>query len=645
MPLSILGSSLALLLLLLVAPSDAASTCPEVIAFDPAAGQSTADTGWGGMAHDRPIYGNVLRLGIDCVPGSPPCGTCAVTGLLPDAAGMFQRCLNDTSIACTEATELGDCGALDTCAVFITVPQPTAVGGVGSCHTHELTSPVTGSVDVESGALDLSVSYRSRLYIGSSPSKACPACVGDPVPNDGLRGGFCGEGPRNGLPCDGHGTSLAPYDDFGTSSFDCPSPPLALLATGEPGIVTFSTGTQSLVLSATSLGCTDLYAFGRKCFCDTCNSAAGEPCDENADCPDPAGPIDPICGGRRCIGGPNNGAACVDSSECPGTAPGGCGRRGAPTAPNACLDNTTTPEDDRFHCLDTAPIGDGKGQCDVGPVVQFCSNHPNRGCTSIADCDDVPGSCVSQNRACFVTDGTLGDVQSVSGIATPPSGDLSDPTVLGMQTCLPSTGSSLVDTIVGFPGLTRNRHVGRLTFSESGSPALACPVAPDACRTPVVTGKSQLALKDQSPDSKDQLRWRWTKGAATTLTELGDPTTTDHYDLCVYDGNGLRAGMVVPAGGLCDGRPCWKASSKGFLYKNASGTPRGITKLHLKSGDAGKSAIQVAGKGDLLPLPTLASLVAPLTLQLRHRASGLCWGATYAEPFQRRTDTDLKAKD
>lgn len=182
-------------------------------------------------------------------------------------------------------------------------------------------------------------------------------------------------------------------------------------------------------------------------------------------------------------------------------------------------------------------------------------------------------------------------------------------------------------------------------FATTEPLPLACPHDPDTCRTPITGGKSPFALKDKTPDDKDQVQWHWSKGAATTLAELGDPTTADAYALCVYDASGLRMRMPVPAGGVCAGKPCWKANSHGFVYKNKDATPFGITKLRLKSGDTGKSQMQADGRGDLLPMPSLATLTPPLQVQLRNRTSGLCWGATYTAPFERLTPTDLKAKD
>src|SRR5262249_49530936 len=72
-----------------------------------------------------------------------------------------------------------------------------------------------------------------------------------------------------------------------------------------------------------------------------------------------------------------------------------------------------------------------------------------------------------------------------------------------------------------------------------------CPLVPRAgCKRPVTANKSQLQLRDRTPDTKDALNWRWTKGAPTTMAELGDPTTTTSYDLCIYD---TTRGLVLTA--------------------------------------------------------------------------------------------------
>ncbi len=604
--------------------------CPTAVSFTPAGTGSTADTGWTGVTLARPIFGNTLDLAISCPSASPPCGTCAIVDALPDPLGIFQRCADDTSIKCTVATETADCGGPGTCRIFLTVPQWAATAGVVTCYTNEITGPVTGTVD-ESGAMTVAVEYTGKIYNGLIGRRACPSCEDDPVPNNGVQSGHCVGGPRDGLPCDAHGVPPAPYEDVGISSFDCPPNPATLIGTLSPGPVTFSTGVQTRTLTAASPNCSG--APGSKCFCDTCNDAAADPCQSDADCP-PSGGNPGICGGLRCAAGANHGAPCASNTECPGSA---CGRPGEPTKPNACVDDD---------CQDTAPLGDGIGECASGPVVVSCVNHPNRGCVFDSDCDNVPGSCQESNRLCYLTHGTIGESIGATGVATPPVAHISDPTTLGMITCQRASHVPIVDSLVGLPGLARNHHAGTLAFGQA-NPGFDgdCPVAPDTCRAPTIPGKSQLQLEDRTPDAKDQLKWRWTKGAATTLAELGDPTTTDDYVLCGYDAHGLRITARIPAGGTCDGRPCWKTVAHGFLYKRKDGFPRGITQLVLKSGLSGKSQIRAAGRGVFLAMPSLASIAAPLEVQLRNRTSGLCWEATYPAPLAKSTATELKARD
>jgi hypothetical protein len=163
----------------------------------------------------------------------------------------------------------------------------------------------------------------------------------------------------------------------------------------------------------------------------------------------------------------------------------------------------------------------------------------------------------------------------------------------------------------------------------------ACPTAADAsCRTPAVTAKSKVQMRvDVGSEAKDRLQWQWSAGTATTVADLGDPATSTEYDLCLYDPTGLRAAMRVPAGGLCHGKPCWRAGANGFNYRNRDGTPDGITSLTLRAGGTGKAQMKAKGAGNALPLPAVATLESVLQLQLRNRTTGLCFGTTFVPPF------------
>jgi hypothetical protein len=173
-------------------------------------------------------------------------------------------------------------------------------------------------------------------------------------------------------------------------------------------------------------------------------------------------------------------------------------------------------------------------------------------------------------------------------------------------------------------------------------PTPVCGATPDGgCRTPAVSQKALLSLKDTSPDDKDVLVWKWLKGSVTTIGDFGDPVTTDTYELCIYDGTpSLITHATAPAGGLCNvlnPKPCWSANAKGFKYSDKDRTPLGVQKITLKAGlVSGDAKIIVNGKGVNLDMPPTFPLVQPVTVQLKN-SSGTCWQATYGAPASKNT--------
>jgi hypothetical protein len=165
---------------------------------------------------------------------------------------------------------------------------------------------------------------------------------------------------------------------------------------------------------------------------------------------------------------------------------------------------------------------------------------------------------------------------------------------------------------------------------------LGCPcLAPRVgCRTPTAAGKSLLKMKDADADEKDALLWQWTKGAATTVADFGDPTDGDAYGLCVYDvTNQLLFRAQAPAAGLCGTKPCWKRLGKtptGFSYQDKDRTPQGLVAVSLKAGAMGKAKVVVKGKGTALPIPSLAGLALPIRVQLERQNAAACWEATFS---------------
>lgn len=158
----------------------------------------------------------------------------------------------------------------------------------------------------------------------------------------------------------------------------------------------------------------------------------------------------------------------------------------------------------------------------------------------------------------------------------------------------------------------------------------ACLTSPrDDCRQAIGVFASKLTLRD-SRGGRDVLNWIWRHGQATAASDFGDPLTSTTFNLCAYDG-ALRLLMRAdaPAGGQCGRRSCWSPWRGGFAYKNRAGAPNGLQTMQLAPGGDGVAQIVVRGRGPNLPMPALAFLQLPLTMQLQVKG-GACWEATFA---------------
>jgi hypothetical protein len=147
-----------------------------------------------------------------------------------------------------------------------------------------------------------------------------------------------------------------------------------------------------------------------------------------------------------------------------------------------------------------------------------------------------------------------------------------------------------------------------------------------SCKT-TAPGTALLSLDNRSPDTRDRLAWAWRKGAATSAAELGNPTTTTAYTLCLYDSVGgvpqRRLRQVIPAGAR------WKAFSRGFRYRDASLSAGGLQSIVLTSGATERASVQVRGKGQPLALPGLPLAKQPsVIIQLLNDTT--CWSSTHS---------------
>jgi len=181
------------------------------------------------------------------------------------------------------------------------------------------------------------------------------------------------------------------------------------------------------------------------------------------------------------------------------------------------------------------------------------------------------------------------------------------------------------------------------------TPAITCPATPLApCKTPVPE-KGSYSIGKYSDSAKRSMSWKWA-GQATTAAEFGDPTATEHFIICGWDGaDAPILSARAEAGGTCSGKPCWKASGnppKGYKYKFKAGAPDGITAISVKEGVDGKAKMSVKAKGSALVLGSLPipQSPGPLRIQLIN-SLGSCWGASYSSPPKSDPAETEKFKD
>jgi murein DD-endopeptidase MepM/ murein hydrolase activator NlpD len=179
-------------------------------------------------------------------------------------------------------------------------------------------------------------------------------------------------------------------------------------------------------------------------------------------------------------------------------------------------------------------------------------------------------------------------------------------------------------------------------------PTSSCPDAPQVgCRA---AAKAQLQISAPS-GIVDRVKWGFRGGPATDLADFLAPNASDAatYSLCVYDdagGGEPLLGMDIPTGvaGACGAGSCWKPiSTKGYKFKDKSGTASGITGAKLKAGAAGKTGLKLQGRGAKLPSAPLP-LVLPATVQMivGDGMTTTCWESSFTTGTNEADSVKLK---
>jgi hypothetical protein len=329
--------------------------------------------------------------------------------------------------------------------------------------------------------------------------------------------------------------------------------------------------------------CTDNVCDGGG-ICAALNNVA--PCDDGFFCNGAD-----ICQGGRCsqhsgdpcIGGAGDGDAdCSESCD---------------EATNLCTaqDTNGTPCDDGVFC-------NGSDSCALG----LCDVHvgdPCAGGTQCADtCDETGDTCNLPNgTAC--DDGincTFGD-QCIAGECFAGS-----PVNTVCADGLVCNGDEICDTELGCvdgPDIVCDLCTTN-GCSEVSAGCVAIPGPRETCRQPGRTSMKMIRPLDN--EFANKLTWKWRAGDNTDIVDLGVPTDTTDYALCVYDttGNVASASFGVHA----EPGDAWRAKKGGqsWGYRNKYFNQQdGVSRIQLRPGIEGRGRIKLKAKGEFLEFPSV----------------------------------------
>jgi hypothetical protein len=237
---------------------------------------------------------------------------------------------------------------------------------------------------------------------------------------------------------------------------------------------------------------------------------------------------------------------------------------------------------------------------DCGACPSVCGDAACNGEETCSDCPEDCGACppVCGDTACNGEE-TCNDCPEDCGACPPVCGDTA---CNGEETC-----SDCPEDCGACPPVCGDAACnGEETCNDCPEDCGACPPAPcpaladvDGCR---VASLLKLQL-DESKPGEEKLKIQWKKLDADTLgTDLGDPVDgTDAVSICLYhdDGRLMQQYTVDRAGGLCAGRPCWRAvGTRGYRYADRDFSADGIDGLGFLGGPGRAAKASASGAND-----------------------------------------------
>jgi hypothetical protein len=162
--------------------------------------------------------------------------------------------------------------------------------------------------------------------------------------------------------------------------------------------------------------------------------------------------------------------------------------------------------------------------------------------------------------------------------------------------------------------------------------AMHCTPAPKTeCRNASQT-KARVVYATSS--ESDQILWRWKAAGGVSPFDFADPSESTDYALCVYDTAFdtpvLALTVLVPAGGICNERPCWRRHGwTSFRYADPRRTRGPLSKVSLKASLTGAAKILLKGAGPRLRVPDSPLVKQDRVIVQLVNSAGVCWDAEY----------------
>jgi len=368
-----------------------------------------------------------------------------------------------------------------------------------------------------------------------------------------------------------------------------------------------------------------------------CRTGSGDSCDLNEACtgvPGQGCPADDAPGktGVVCRVG-SIGGVCDQPEECTGVPGGTCPADDAPGNLNmVCRTGSGDMCDPDELC--TGVPGQGCPSDIVANPTTVCRAGSGDSCDPNELCTAIPGQACPANvvqpagtvcRAaadeCDLAEQCGGTaLQPCPGNAFAPAATScdADSDVCTTDTCDGSGGCDYVEDLDCDDGsaCTQDACDAINGCEHSGGPSATC----------VSALKATLKYKDKTPDSKDKITFAW-RGGPALIMDMGDPTQSTDYELCVYDNTGVQLAMTVPAGAGWEpvGTP---GDPRGFKFKDKLLTNDGIKQIRTKASNLDKGQAKVTGGKENLPDTATLPFQYPVTAQL-YASGGMCWEAQF----------------